>query len=74
MGRERGPVGVAPEVLDGLDTVRESGLAKMVDGSRVASLCYELGYPEAASWVEENPAKYSQGIFYGFEEWRDGDE
>lgn len=75
MGRERGPVGVAPEVLDGLDTVRESGLAeKMVDRSRVASLCYELGYPEAASWVEKNPAEYSQGISHGFEEWRGGDE
>jgi hypothetical protein len=74
MGRERSPVGVAPEVLDGLDTVRESGFAKMVDRSRVASLCYELGYPEAASWVEENPAEYSQGMFYGFEEWRGGDE
>jgi hypothetical protein len=34
----------------------------------VASLCYELGYPEAALWVEQNPAEYSQGIFYGFEE------
>ena len=68
MGRERGPVWVAPEVLDGLDTVRESGLAKMVERSRVVSLCYELGYPEAASWVEENPVEYSQGIFHGFEE------
>jgi hypothetical protein len=75
VGRERGPVGVAPEVLDGLDTVRESGLAeKMVDRSHVASLCYQLGYPEAASWVEENPAEYSQGISHGFEEWRGGDE
>lgn len=68
MGRERGPVWVAPEVLDGLDTVRESGLAKMGDRSRIVSLCYELGYPEAASWVEENPAQYSQGILHGFEE------
>lgn len=74
MGRERSPVGVAPEVLDGLDTVRESGFAKMAHRSRVASLCHELGYPEAASWVEENPAEYSQGICYGFEEWRDGDD
>jgi len=68
MGRERGPVWVAPEVLDGLDTVRESGLTKMVDRPRVASLCYELGYPEAGLWVEENPAEYSQGILHGFKE------
>jgi len=68
MGRERGPVWVVPEVLDGLDTVRESGLAKMVDRLRVVSLCYELGYPEAALWVEENPAEYSQGILHGFKE------
>ena len=57
MGRERGPVWVAPEVLDGLDTARESDFAEMVDRSRTLSLCYELGYPEAASWVEENPAQ-----------------
>jgi hypothetical protein len=68
MGRERRPVWVAPEVLDGLDTVRQSGLAEMVDRSRVVSLCDELGYPEAASWVEENPVQYSQGILHGFEE------
>ena len=47
---------------------RESGLAEMVDRSRVVSVCHELGYPEAASWVEKNPAQYSQGILYGFEE------
>jgi hypothetical protein len=69
-GRERSPVGVAPEVLDGLDTVSESGLVKMVERSRVVSLCFELGYPETAFWVEENPAEYSQGIVHGFEEWR----
>jgi hypothetical protein len=40
----------------------------VVDRSRVVSLRYELGYPEAASWAEENPAKYSQGILHGFEE------
>ena len=68
MGRECGPVWVAPEVLDGLDTVREWGLAQMVDRSRVVSVCRELGYPEAASWVEENPDQYSQGILHGFEE------
>ncbi len=75
MGRERRPVvRVAPEVLDGLDTVRESEQAKMANRPRVVSLCFELGYPEAASWVEENPVEYSQGISHGFEEWRGGDE
>jgi hypothetical protein len=70
VGRERGPVRVAPEVLDGLDTVRESGLAKMVDRSGVAELCFVLGYPEAAFWVQENPDEYSQGIVHGFFEER----
>jgi hypothetical protein len=74
VGREPSPVGVAPEVLDGLDTVSESGLVKMVDRSRVVSLCFELGYPEAAFWVQENPAEYSQGIVCGFKEWRGSDE
>jgi hypothetical protein len=72
MDREGGPVRVAPEVLDGLDTVRESGLSKMVDRPRVVSLCFELGYPEAAFWVQENPHKYSQGIVHGFFEERRG--
>ena len=76
VGRERRPVvRVAPEVLDGLDTVRESEQARMSDRARVVSLCFELGYPEAAHWVQENPAEYSQGIIHGFEEeWRGGDE
>ena len=68
VGRERGRVWVAPQMLDGLHTVRESELAKMVDKSLVVSLCYELGYPEAAFWVEENSAEYSQAIFRGFKE------
>jgi hypothetical protein len=68
------PVRVAPQVLDGLDTVRESEQAKMADRARVVSVCFELGYPEAAHWVQENPAEYAQGIIHGFEEeWRSGD-
>ena len=77
MGRERRPVvRVAPEVLDGLDTVRESEQARMADRARVVSLCFELGYSEAAHWVQENPAEYSRGIIHGFEEeaWRGDDE
>jgi hypothetical protein len=72
----RSVVWVAPEVLDGLDTVREWELAKMADRACVVSLCFELGYPEAAHWVQENPDEYSRGIIHGFEEeaWRGGAE
>ena len=73
MDRERGPVRVPPEVLDGLETVSESGLPDMRDRFRVVSLCFELGYPEAAYWIEENGAEYNRGIFHGFEEARGGD-
>jgi hypothetical protein len=45
----------------------------MSDKSGVASLCFELGYPEAAFWIEENGAEYNRGIVHGFEEARGGD-
>jgi hypothetical protein len=45
----------------------------MRDRFRVVSLCFELGYPEAAFWVEENGAEYTQGVVHGFEEARRDD-
>jgi hypothetical protein len=60
-------------VRGGLETVSESGLPDMYDGFRVVSLCFELGYAEAAFWVEENRAEYTQGVVRGFEEARGGD-
>jgi len=36
-------------------------------GKKVAYLCREIGYPEAALWITENPGNYLKGILGGFE-------
>lgn len=66
-GRESGPARVPPEVLDGLEAVRESGLTNMSHRLRVVNLCFKLGYPEAALWAIKNRDEYVQGISHGFE-------
>ena len=53
-------------VLDGLETVRESGETSMTDISKVQYIATRLGYPEAASWLEEHRHEYSEGLFRGF--------
>ncbi len=63
---ERTPVEVPPDVLEGLEAVRDSGETNMLDRPAVASLAYTFGYPDAAAWVEENPRLYSEGVFRGF--------
>lgn len=67
VGRESGPARVPPEVLDGLEAVRESGLTNMSHRLRVVNLCFKLGYPEAALWAIKNRDEYVQGISHGFE-------
>ena len=34
--------------------------------AQVARLAGELGYPDAASWIEEHPKEYAEGVFRGF--------
>ena len=53
-------------VLDGLETVRESGETPMTDVPKVQYIAARLGYPEAASWLEEHRHEYSEGLFRGF--------
>ena len=50
----------------GIEAVRLSGLTNMLDRSRVAEIADEMGFPEAAEWVRENPEHlYARAIFHG---------
>jgi hypothetical protein len=60
------PIVVPAAVLDGLETVRESGETNLQDSARVQAIAARLGYPEVVVWIEENPLAYQEGIFRGF--------
>ena len=64
--RFESPVEVPTAVFDGLETVKESGEASMVDCRAVQEVATRLGYPEAALWVREHQHEYLEGIFRGF--------
>jgi hypothetical protein len=61
-----GPVRIPPEVFEGLEAVRRSGLTNMLDRPRVAELAEILGFEEAAEWVRANRGDYATGVFRGF--------
>lgn len=63
---EMGKVEVPKGVLEGLEAVRRSGLTNMFDRPVVAHLASQMGFPEAAQWVESNRRLYAEGIFKGF--------
>ena len=58
---------VPKNVLDGLEAVRQSGLTNMLDRPVVARLAEEMGFENAARWVEAHRKEYAEGIFCGFE-------
>jgi hypothetical protein len=60
------PIQVPTAVVDGLETVRESGETNMQDSGKVAAIATRLGYPEVVAWIEEHPHEYQEGIFLGF--------
>ena len=60
------PILVPTAVLDGLETVRESGETNMQDATKVQATATRLGYPEVVSWIEDHPHEYQEGIFRGF--------
>ena len=60
------PILVPTAVLDGLETVRESGETNMQDATKVQAIASRLGYPEVVSWIEDHPHEYQEGIFRGF--------
>jgi hypothetical protein len=64
--RFENPIRVPTAVLDGLESVRESGETNMQDSAKVQATATRLGYPEAVAWLEEHPQEYQEGIFRGF--------
>jgi Mg/Co/Ni transporter MgtE len=61
------PIQVTSDVLDGLKAVRDSGTTNMFDRPRVIEILEEMGFDQAAVWVNEHKEEYSRGIFQGFE-------
>ena len=49
----------------GIEAVRLSGLTNMLDRNRVAEIADEMGFPDAAAWVRENPERFARAIFHG---------
>jgi hypothetical protein len=64
--RFENPIEVPTAVLDGLETVRESGETNLQDSTKVQAIAARLGYPEVVAWIEEHPHEYQEGIFRGF--------
>ena len=60
------PILVPTPVIDGLETVRESGETNMQDSGKVKAIATRLGYPEVKAWIEEHSQEYQEGIFRGF--------
>jgi hypothetical protein len=60
------PIQVPTAVLDGLESVRESGETNMQDVRTVETTATRLGYPEVEAWIEDHPHEYREGIFRGF--------
>lgn len=59
-------VGVPAVVWQGIDAVRLSGLTNMLDRPAVIRIAGELGFPEAARWIETHTKEYAEGVFRGF--------
>ena len=64
--RFENPIEVPAPVLDGLESVRESGETNLQDSRKVQAIAARLGYPEVVAWIEEHPREYQEGIFRGF--------
>lgn len=60
-------VPVSREVFDGIEAVRTSGVTNMLDRPRVIELLCDLGFTEAAAWVEAHGDLYARAVFHGFE-------
>jgi Domain of unknown function (DUF5049) len=60
------PIRVPTAVLDGLESVRESGETNMHDQRVVQAEAARLGYPETVAWIEAHPQDYTEGVFRGF--------
>ena len=64
------PILIPAAVLEGIEAVRRSGRTNMLARDTVAAIALELGYVDAAFWLDDkaNHKTYAQGIFKGFTE------
>ena len=55
-------------VYEGIDAARRSGMFNMLDLPAVAGLASQMGFDEAADWLNDrsNRKTYAEGIFRGF--------
>jgi len=62
------PVAVPRAVYEGLEAARRSGMFNMIDLPAVALLVRQMGFDEAADWLNDrgNRTAYAEGIFRGF--------
>jgi Domain of unknown function (DUF5049) len=60
------PIEVPIAVLDGLESVRESGETNLQDAKKVQAIAARLGYPEVVAWIEDHPREYQEGMYRGF--------
>ena len=62
------PITVPMAVYEGIAAARESGMFNMLDLPAVAGLARQLGFDEAADWLNDrrNRKAYAEGIFRGF--------
>ena len=63
-------VKIPANVLEGIKAVRISGRTNMLARDVVAAIALELGYVDAAFWLDDkaNHKTYATGIFHGFAE------
>jgi hypothetical protein len=66
VGEQDEPVRVPASVYRGLMAVRHSGRTNMLEVDTVQHVANELGYHDAAGWVEENRSAYVRGVHNGF--------
>jgi len=61
-------VKIPAEVLQGIEAVRVSGRTNMLARDMVAAIALELGYVDAAFWLDDpaNRKAYAEGVFRGF--------
>jgi hypothetical protein len=64
---DREPVIVSPQVLAGLEIVRQEGLDNVLDVNGVVDKAYHHGYYATALWIEDNQHLYQRGVYNGFD-------
>jgi hypothetical protein len=64
--RFENPIEVPPNVLEGLEAVRASGVANMGDYALIQATASRLGYTETVLWLEWHRREYSEDLFRGF--------